>query len=322
MTLKARAYRRGKLRVPEVRLCAGPTAEAVTGSGAFLELYGTRWALLLEVSGVLRFLRLDGDAWLEVQSLEALPVLPKAARHIAFEWDGSARPVIAWELEGAVFVRRFDSFTGAYIVSSVPGLDPCLWSDALALETTTDSDVILFHLNASRTQLFSRIQRETFAVPRASSGVFALPADLDAAITEGHGVRLMLASSAGAFALQSPPYPVRLLEALTGGSSVADSVFQLTTLEHVSGDSVSGSSSVSFGELLEVTTTRLALESVSGGSSVQDGALLVVTTPHASLEALTGGSSVLNAALQLVTSNLADFNAFTGSSSVLEGSFE
>jgi hypothetical protein len=322
MPFKARAYRRGKLRVPEVRLALGPTAEAVTLEGAFADLYGTPWALALEPSGVLHLLRLDaGGEWLEVPSLEPLPVLSRSARHIALAWDGSARPVIAWELEGAVFVRRFDSFTGAYIISNVPGVDPCLWSDALALETTTDSDVILFHLDVTRTQAFSRIQRETFAVPRVA-GELGARCDLDAAVTANHGVQLVLASRAGAFALQSPPYPVRHRDSMTGGSSVQSGALQLTTLFHASSDDAQGGSSVLSGALNDITVFRAVEDTAFGGSSVLSGALLLVTTPHASSDDAHGGSSVLSGAFRLVTSNVTNANAVTGGSSVLEGSFE
>jgi hypothetical protein len=235
----ARAYKRGNKLVPEVALCAGPAAgEGITNSGSVQDLYGGMWVLSLEKSGVLKLGRYNGANWIQVTPLSALPVLPRAARHISMSFDQAARPVIAWEENQQIFVRQYDGSSGLYeIRGPFAGVDPVLWCDAIALGIIPDSDVILFGLTTNRLAVTSRIQRELYSAER---NVYVLPSAgiLEIVVSEPKRFKLVVSTLSNLLILSSQPYPIQNSDVLQTQTMISVSL-EFTTLARLSSDVLS-----------------------------------------------------------------------------------
>jgi hypothetical protein len=209
---RARAYKRGSRFVPEVAKCLGPQAEGITGDGSMLALYSRPWVLILEKSGILKLGRYNGANWIQVTPLSALPALPRDgdARHISMSFDQAARPVIAWEENQKVFIRQYDGSSGQYVTRGpFAGVDPILWADAQVLQSSTDSDVIVFCLNPDRDAIKYRLQRDQFSIE--SNLLAVIPnSRFEAVVTETYRYKLILSEPTNTLLmLVSSSYPAK-----------------------------------------------------------------------------------------------------------------
>ncbi|WP_457638440.1 hypothetical protein [Oceanithermus sp.] len=231
MTLKPQISKRGKHYFAEVALARGPREMAVTGAGGFDELFGYAWMAILDRGE--RRLRLfqarDAGSpwaigavaasleWVEVPVL-ALPHDIKELRHLGLAFDQAARPAVAYERAGEIWVRQWDPGAGQYVMRGPwPGVDPVLINDIEAGYYVPDSDVLLFHLNADRKSLIMRAQREVFEVEHLVQA-FASGALLDQAVALPYQLELLGSyeseSNITGVSLRSDLYPVRVEDSL------------------------------------------------------------------------------------------------------------
>lgn len=218
----AKVSARGPYLFPELVLCKGPSAEGVTGSATYAELFGYSWALSMDDSGELHLSQQQGAAWVEIPPLTPLPVLPATARHIALAFDQAARPVIAWEDSG-IYLRRYDPGSSSYQnLGPFAGRDPVLFMDATVDGYIPDSDVLLYYLSADARAINQRVQRQVWATESQKyAGPDAL--FLDQATLLGFSFQVIAAkqSNGEVVALRAAPYPVRWTDGLTTQSFAA-----------------------------------------------------------------------------------------------------
>jgi hypothetical protein len=222
--LSAKVSRRGRSRLPEVALARGPLSEATTGAGGLTDLYGYPWALVWHYTDGLLLFRHGAQGWTAQASLLPLPVLPANARHISLAFDQAARPVIAWEIDGNVFVRQWDAGSVAFVVRGpFAGADPLLVCDARVLGTVAGSDVVLVHLSQDRLGVLHRIQGELYGTARTMA-TLSDPVYADQILELPKKLAVRLGTDAGLeLELESDPYPFDLrdtaLATLTGPSA-------------------------------------------------------------------------------------------------------
>lgn len=206
--MKPRISRRKSAFFPEALLTRGPMGgEGVTGDGRASTLFGATWGTVWGEGG-LELYRLVAGAWQRVEPLSPVPAVPPTARHIAFAFDKSARPVWAWESGGQVFVAQYQSPIGYVVRGPFAGRDPVLVQDATIAGQVLGADVQLYHLSADRTGLIARLERDLYGVAW-DMGAFTAPSTLDQATDKGFSLTLW-GDFAGAETLSSPPYPVGL----------------------------------------------------------------------------------------------------------------
>lgn len=204
---------RGTLR-PELVITSGPQRLAQPGGGTIADLYGARWALGLYRGGP-RLYQARSGVWHDRTDPEALADLD-GARHVALAFDQAARPVVAWELAGQVYVRQWSGTAGAYTTRGPwAGCDPVLICDAPQLGVSGASDVLLYHLDSDRAAVVLRVQREAYDVPRAALVLPAPGAVLDqAAPARAGGLALFGELPGGAPWSAGVLYPLRAGERL------------------------------------------------------------------------------------------------------------
>ncbi|MFC6803057.1 hypothetical protein ACFQDE_16155 [Deinococcus caeni] len=119
---------------PELVVAAGPQRLAQPGGGTYDDLYGSRWALGLYRGGP-RLYQARSGVWVDRTDPDALGALTASGvRHASLAFDQAARPVLAWEQSGAVYVRQWDALGTQYVTRGPwEGCDPLLISDAMAL---------------------------------------------------------------------------------------------------------------------------------------------------------------------------------------------
>jgi len=241
--LMAKSSQRGPFWFPELALCKGPSAEGVTGSGTYFELFGYNWALSLDDSGQLHLSQEQPGTWVEVTPLVPLPVLSQTARHISIAFDQAARPIIAWEDAEQIYLRQWDVGSNSYLTRGPwPGRDPVLWWDypldrvmfPASIQAGNDSDVLLFHIAGS--QVGYRLQRESFATWHPLA---ALPPGyyLDQVVMTGSGYGLALGDDAGnAIYLNSAAFAWRYADPLRLTARPASLGIYATTFSLAIGD--------------------------------------------------------------------------------------
>ncbi|MBO1438344.1 hypothetical protein [Meiothermus sp. CFH 77666] len=169
MTPTARTSKRGPHHLPEVALARGPVGgEGITGDGSYLALFGSAWALVQHQGDKLLHLYQMGvlEEW-DDRGIVPIPHEGREIRHIAFCFDQSARPIVAYERQNQVWVRQWDAGLGQYVMRGpYAGVDPLMIQDAEVNFYSPDSDALLFYLSPDRRSLRMRVQREVFAVER------------------------------------------------------------------------------------------------------------------------------------------------------------
>ena len=209
---------------PEVVLAAGPRNVGDTGDGDYTALYGYAYVGAI-VDGVFRLWQLHnanglpyslaGDSPIGGRLVRVLELpLPEGARHLALAFDQAAREVIAYEVDGQIYVRQWDAVAQQYTMRGpFPGVDPVLINDATVGYFPPDSDVLLFHLTQDRKTLIMRAQRELYNTPHTVHS-FDYPVILDQAVALPYQIEL-LGSQVGAlnttgYVLRSEMYPAYL----------------------------------------------------------------------------------------------------------------
>ena len=168
----------GRFHNLEITLAPGPFQEGVTGGATYKELYGYAWLLLLDRdTGALKLYQAKegGQPWpLGNDPINAqwvywatIPIIHDTSeiKHISLAFDQAARPMIAYERQGAVWVRQWNPVTEQYDYRGpYPGFDPVVVCDASVTYVVPGSDVVLFYLDTDRKNLLARLQRDNFAV--------------------------------------------------------------------------------------------------------------------------------------------------------------
>jgi hypothetical protein len=293
--LSAKVSRRGRSRLPEVAFARGPLLEGNTGDGSVNALFGLTWALVWHSADGLLLFRHGATGWNARLPLLPLPVLPQNARHVSLAFDQAARPVIAWEVAGEVFVRQWDTVLGAFVVRGpFVGVDPLLVNDARVLGAVAGSDVVLVHLSQNRLNVVNRIQGDQYSVARAvaalSNPVYAdqileLPKKLAVRLGTDTGLELELESDFYPFELRDTA-----LARLAGPS--AGVLFDVVITKAPSPEGITGTlAGPSAGVLFDVVITKApSLEGITGTLAGPSAGVLfdVVITKAPSLEGITG----------------------------------
>lgn len=283
---------RGTLR-PELVVSAGPYHLARPGGGTLGELYGSRWSLSLYKGGP-RLYQAQAGVWVDRSDPDALGELTaQGVRHVALAFDQAARPVLAWERDGAVYVRQWAGELARYTTRGPwAGCDPVLISDALAGGQVPGSDVLLYHLNPERDAVIMRAQRDVYAV--AYPGAAVPPGSvLDQAVTLAYRVQLYGEADRQSWAVVSDPYPVRLTErAAARVSAPVSGALDDVVRQRAARDAGVGAQApeVTGGELLDSVRQRAAQDVGVGvqAPEVTGGALADVVRQRAAQDAGVG----------------------------------
>lgn len=228
----------------------GPVAIGVTGQNTLQDLIGTQWVCEMRRDRTLRLHRRNGASWERITA--GLPPvftgpLPEGARRVTMAFDQSARVVIAYEVNGMIYLTRWDPIEGAYVQNvDVSGHDPVVVFDATWSYNVADSDVLLFYLTPDRQQVTARVQRELYATPhliddqgetRIMDRVVRLPlrymvllSDGDGNPLEEDGVRVALVSG-----LYPYPHTEFMIMAVTGPTGGA---YDLMVISHALAESM------------------------------------------------------------------------------------
>lgn len=210
--------RLGRTYRPELALAPGPQTLGQPGAGTFGELYGAAWALALYRGGPQLFQARAG-VWVDRTDPDALGELVKGGvRHVSLAFDQAARPVLAWERDGAVYVRQWSAQLGQYVTRGPwAGHDPLLWWDMGGTLQAAGSDVVLFHLASDRLSLLYRLQSDLYEVPHAYHA-FVASAVLDQVVTLPWSVELLGEAGGQSWALIAGLYPVHVADAARTGA--------------------------------------------------------------------------------------------------------
>lgn len=307
----ARTYR------PELALAPGPLALAQPGQGTFQELYGAVWALALFRDGP-QLLQVEGETWRDQADPEALADLV-SARHVALAFDQAARPVLAWEKSGSVYVRQWSASTLEYITRGPwPGCDPLLICDAAVTFDPAHSDVLLLHLDALRVGLVSRVQAENYAVAHRLAEV-APGAVLDQVTAAPYVFTVWGESRRVPLALHSAMYPVSLSDtAAASVGGLGSGEFISLVIKGTASDTTTASvGSLESGEFVSLVITQAVSDTTTasvGGLESGQFIPLVITqsasdTAAASVGSLDAGTFsrvviVVNLPLDIVQASL------------------
>jgi hypothetical protein len=221
--LTAKTSKRGKHHLPEVALYRGPVAVGVVGNGSYNDLFGHQWALIWDKARGLVLAKNVAGQWLEQTSPEPLPELQKNDRHISAQSDQAARPVIAWERQGILYVWFWNPVTTTFDLELLgPGVDPVLLIDAQLNGITGNSDVVLFYLHPNRQSIRYRLQRDRWAIEYTLTAL-PEPMYLDQALALPWRYELWLGSAATpSHTLRSALYPIDV-----GAERLAGSIWAL-----------------------------------------------------------------------------------------------
>lgn len=289
---------RGRLEHPELALARGPAAEGETGDGSLGALYGYPWALVWDKTRPeLVLCRVEGGELVEVEPLEPLPALTVPARHIALAFDGSARPMIAWQARDGIRVRQWDPGAGAYTVRGpFPGQDPVLVPDALALRTVAGSDVVLGYLSTDRAALLARLERDLYGVAYPLAELAPAPSGrpwyLDQVTVLPWRLQWVLATDDVTTETRGLPAAEQRLERavyrselypVTGADAAAPLVelagaLQETTRAESAGDTAAPAAALA-GTLQEITGTQSGADAAALQPAALAGTLQGTTTP-------------------------------------------
>lgn len=245
---------------PEFSMFPGPQALAVTGDNTFDTLFGRAWAILFCGNHDFYLLQwtdggegappgLEAGGWsVMTDPLLTLPEFTGREQSFTGAFDQSARLIIAYELDGAIRVTRWDPDVSAYRQNvNFEGADPTLLMDASITRRVPDSDVLLFYVSADRTSVHYRAQRDLYGVERDLlwSGdeeepvVIAGGLVLDQALALWNRFMLLVGRSTGArdpLALVSDWYPIQVADGASitltpAGGEYRQEIVQLATAD-------------------------------------------------------------------------------------------
>lgn len=240
MTLKT--SKRGPHHLPEIALYRGPVAVGVVGDGSYADLFGYQWALAWDAGRGLVLLKNESGVWVEQTSPEPLPALQRTDRHLTAQSDQAARPTIAWERNGAVWVWFWNPISSSFELENLgPGVDPVLLMDAQLNGITSNSDVVLFYLHPDRQSVRYRLQRDRWATEYTLAAL-PEPMYLDQAVALAYRYELWLGSDATpSHTLRSALYPVDVgTERLAGAVEALDGAYLPARLDASATEALAG----------------------------------------------------------------------------------
>ena len=274
----------------EAALSAGPLLLGRPGAGTLRELYGAAWLLVLTRDRGPRLLQLQGGAWADQGDPGALGKLGgRGVRHVSLTFDQAARPVLAWEQAGAVYVQQWDPLAGEYRARGpYPGRDPVVFSDALLCDTAAASDVQLYHLAGPSVVL--RLQREQYDTARLVLELQESGAVLDQVTALGAELQLIGERASGAaWVARSGLYPLAVSDGLQGGAAVLGAL--LDSVQQVAAsDGLQGGAAV-LGALLDSVQQAAASDGLQGAGTVS-GVLVVIVAQTEASDGLQGAGTV------------------------------
>jgi len=169
---------------PEVSKTMGPTEIGVT-AGGFSTLFSTPYAVT-KTEGTVKLYRQGPTGWAYVQDI---PTNNSTYQHISLCFDQAAQPVLAYEVPGSpssIYVRQYDPLSSGYVYRGpFVGVDPVVFNDAITLQTTADSDVLLLYLSPNRQTLYMRAQRDQYSIEYTLE-TFPAPVTLDIVTQVGY----------------------------------------------------------------------------------------------------------------------------------------
>jgi hypothetical protein len=262
---KVSSYKRNKSEAPEIRIFKGPGVEAQTGDGSYTTLFGSYWAAT-RLERVLTFYQLESGAWVKRFEEE----LPLGSRHIAAGFDGSARRVWAYEVNGQIFIRQWENLQNDFVLRGpFPGYDPLILNDAHRFRSTNDSDSLLIHLTSDRLGVITRLERDDYGVAN-SFATFGAPGVLDQGYFANNALVLLGENEdEEPLFFRSAPYPVNVLEQGRVNVTLLDWPEESTTISRAALDQT----------LLGVTLQQWQVETISLNRQETDEARLGATLP-------------------------------------------
>ncbi len=257
--------RTAKTYRPELALAAGPLTLAQTGAGQFNDLYGAVWALALYRDGTV-LLQLQNGAWIEKQDSDALAYL-SGARHVALSFDQAARPVIAWEVSGKVYVRQWSPQLSQYATRGpFLGRDPLLFADTIAGIQLADADLLLLYLEDD--QLKTRVQRESYAVARILA-IGVQDAVLDQIVSFGNRWQVLGERINGELlVLKSELSPLVSSDSMLFGANITNVVWFVAQISGNSQDVMSFGANINNGVWFESQINKTLEDSMSFSANI------------------------------------------------------
>ena len=193
-------------RRPELVTAPGPLALGNPQNGTYRDLYGASWALALYRGGPQLFQARAG-VWVDRTDPDALGVLMQSGvRHVSLAFDQAARPVLAWEQDGAVYVRQWLGGAGYVTRGPWPGHDPLLIADAVPAGLVIGSDVHLLHLDAERAAVLARRQVSEYRAAQQVAEV--TPGTVLDQVAQAYSVAQILGEADGQRVALVARYPV------------------------------------------------------------------------------------------------------------------
>lgn len=260
------------------------------------DLYGGDWAIVLYRDGP-QLLQVQGGDWAERDDAGALADLP-GARHVSLAFDQAARPVLAWEVSGTLYVRQWDGQGGYVTRGPFPGRQPLLTTDALLLLTASDSDVLLYHLDGG--SVICRTQRDLYGVPRVAATVPA-GSVLDQITASGGRLQLIGEAPGGErLVLASELYPLRLAHTARAAGALVGGVLRGLSLLYPGASEVRAGGELSRGALVDRTPVTSSTDGAAAGADLTAGRLRDATAAGAAYDALRPSVTLRGALRTLV----------------------
>ncbi|WP_119341494.1 hypothetical protein [Meiothermus hypogaeus] len=285
----AHTSKRGRHHLPEVALYRGPQAIGVVGDGSFSALFGFSWACIWNKG--LKLYKEAGGTWLEQNSPEPLPQLQNTDRHLSCQSDQAARPMIAWERSGSVYVWFWDPVAVQFDVENLgPGVDPVLLMDAQLNGIVGNSDGVLFYLDSSRTEVKYRLQRDRWAT-EYSLALLPEPMYLDQAIVLPWRYELLLGNeTTPTYALRSALYPIDVgTEYLAGQVNALNGTYLPARIDAAALEALAGQIEPRPGSYAPAAIFLSATEALAGQIEPRPGTYaLAVIRANPATEALAG----------------------------------
>lgn len=285
---------------PELVLARGPLALAQTGDGSYRALYGAVWSLALTDDGAV-LAQAAGERWQPQIDADALDGLDTLAVHISLAFDQAARPVVAYEKNGGVWVRGWSASRRAYVTyGPFDGHHPLLVSDATLSYTVPDSDVVLIVVDGTAVQ--ARVQRERYStaytlatVPRGTV--------LDQLVQHPYRMQILGMAGTDTICLSSALYPVSTTTGMAGGITLTGGQTELVLQSYASrGEAMAGSMSLMTGQMLATLQSYSDRgEAMAGGMSLTAGQMPAIQVPYAGgTESMVGAMSLLAGQMPII----------------------
>ncbi|UQN06754.1 hypothetical protein [Deinococcus sp. QL22] len=278
---------------PELVFALGPQLMGAPGDGDYLTLHRNVWAMAWHGFTGLTLYQRQGEQWVVVTPGKNFPDLGATVRHISLAFDQSARHVAAWEDDGQLLVRQWDQTEEDYVYRGpFPGVDPVLVNDATAMFVPSASDVLLLYLNAARTELRYRAQRDAYLVERTLlTGL--VDAVLDQVVALPYRLEIMGESEHLPFYAQTPLYPIRVTDLLPATGTMVLSLYEAMLIEQSSVDTLNGIGKMLTSTYESVEAKAVLTEPLAGVGKMLTSAYDLTLRPHGPVTDPLSGAGTL-----------------------------